>query len=69
MAELNLHLEESLENKKKAFRNDGEKMGQVNDFLDDILEKAKSEADKRSKQKQKGKIVRNFCYYFRILCY
>lgn len=57
MAELTIHLEEPIHYKIQQFKADNEKMAQVNEFLDDLLEKAKAEAETRAKQKQKGKLV------------
>lgn len=58
MAELTIQLEEPIHYKVQQFKADSEKMVQVNEFLDDLLEKAKIEAEIRSKQKPKGKLVR-----------
>lgn len=61
MAELTIRLEEPIHYKIQQFKADSDRMGQVNEFLDDLLEKAKIEAETRSKQKQKGRLVSN-CY-------
>lgn len=58
MAELTIHIEEPIEYKIQEFKEDREKMLQINEFLDDVFEKAKLEAENRLRQKQKGKLVR-----------
>lgn len=57
MAELTIHIEEPVQYKMQEFKADNDKMLQINEFLDDVFEKAKLEAEKRLKQKQKGKLV------------
>lgn len=66
MTEFTLTLEEPLEYRVASFKNDADKMKQVNDFLDDILFKARIEAESKINHKQKGKSVStifvSFCF-------
>lgn len=57
MADLQLDLNQSLELQIAQFKNDPDKMKDVDDFLNELCEKACEEADKRNGNKQKGKIV------------
>lgn len=57
MAELNLDLEQSLQLRMAQFKSDPEKMQDVNDFLNDLFEKAQKEAELRNGTKSKGKLV------------
>lgn len=57
MSELKLDLEkQSLQLRMAEFRSDPEKMQNVNDFLNDLFEKAQKEAQIRN-GKSKGKVV------------
>lgn len=56
MADLQLDLNQSLELRIAQFKNDPEKMQDVNDFLNELMEIACQEAEKRNGNK-KGKIV------------
>lgn len=48
MAELKLEIHEPLETRIKQFKKDPEKMKDVNDFLNQLLEKATTEAEVRN---------------------
>ncbi|KAF7282896.1 hypothetical protein GWI33_001799 [Rhynchophorus ferrugineus] len=57
MANLQLDLNQSLDLRIAQFKNDPEKMAEVNDFLSDVFEKAQKEAEQRSDgNKSKGKL-------------
>lgn len=56
---LTLQLNEPLETRIAEFRNDPEKMKDVNEFLNELFENAKTEAHNR--QKQKSKLVSFIC--------
>ncbi|XP_030754721.1 uncharacterized protein LOC115881401 isoform X2 [Sitophilus oryzae] len=56
MADLQLDLNQSLDLRIAQFKNDPEKMADVNDFLNEIFEKAQKEADRRSSGGKKGKL-------------
>ncbi|XP_072379261.1 uncharacterized protein [Diabrotica undecimpunctata] len=55
MAELSLDLNNSLDMRIAEFKNDPEKMKIVNEFLNEIFDKAQKEAEKKC-SKQKGKL-------------
>ncbi|KAF7282895.1 hypothetical protein GWI33_001799 [Rhynchophorus ferrugineus] len=58
MANLQLDLNQSLDLRIAQFKNDPEKMAEVNDFLSDVFEKAQKEAEQRSDgNKSKGKLM------------
>ncbi|XP_030754719.1 uncharacterized protein LOC115881401 isoform X1 [Sitophilus oryzae] len=57
MADLQLDLNQSLDLRIAQFKNDPEKMADVNDFLNEIFEKAQKEADRRSSGGKKGKLT------------
>lgn len=50
MSELHLDLNQPLEQRIDQFKNDEEKMREVNGFINDILEKARLEAENRADQ-------------------
>ncbi|XP_056633854.1 uncharacterized protein LOC130443309 [Diorhabda sublineata] len=55
MAEFHLDLNNSLDMRIAEFKNDPEKIKVVNEFLNEIFEKAQKEAEKKN-GKQKGKL-------------
>ncbi|XP_074041226.1 uncharacterized protein [Leptinotarsa decemlineata] len=55
MGDMYLDLNQSLDMRIAQFKNDPDKMKDVNDFLNELFEKAKKEAEKRN-GKQKGKL-------------
>lgn len=57
MGELQLDLNKSLALRVADFKNDPEKMKEVNAFLNELFEKAQKEAQHRSNTKQKHKLV------------
>lgn len=57
MTELHLDLNQSLDLRISEFKNDPEKMKDVNEFLNEIFDKAQREAEKRS-GKHRSKLVR-----------
>ena len=58
MADLHLDLNQSLDLRIAQFKNDPDKMAEVNEFLNEIFEKAQKDADQRSNaNKAKGKLV------------
>lgn len=63
MGELKLDLNQSLALRVADFKNDPEKMKEVNDFLNELFEKAQKEAQSRSNTKQKHKLVSNTCQF------
>lgn len=50
---MELNIEKPLENRIEEFRSDPEKMKDVNDFLSEVLEKAKTEAEHRTSKQHK----------------
>ncbi|XP_060524797.1 uncharacterized protein LOC132701119 [Cylas formicarius] len=57
MTSLELDLNQSLDLRIAQFKNDADKMRDVNDFLGDLFDKAQKEAEKRNgSAKQKGKL-------------
>lgn len=57
MADLHLELNKSLDLRIAQFKNDPDKMRDVNEFLNELFDKAQREVAKRN-GKQKGKLVR-----------
>lgn len=57
MADLQLELNAPLELRIQEFKNDPEKMQDVNDFLTELFKEAQREAEQRNGNKQKGKLV------------
>lgn len=58
MADLHLDLNQSMDLKVTQFKNDPEKMTEVNEFLNEIFEKAQKEAEqRRNGDGSKGKLV------------
>lgn len=57
MADLHLELNKSLDLRIAQFKNDPDKMRDVNEFLNELFDKAQKEVAKRN-GKQKGKLVR-----------
>lgn len=67
MADLRLDLNnQSLDMRIAQFKNDPEKMKDVNEFLNELLEKAQKEAEKRN-SKQKSKLVRTLNFMLIII--
>lgn len=67
MADLQLDLNQSLELRIIQFKNDPEKVKVVNEFLNEMFEKAQKEVEKRN-GKQKSKLVRKLdCIFWRDL--
>lgn len=60
---LRLDLDQSLQLRMTQFKNDPEKMQEVNDFLNELFEKAQKEAEIR-KGNKKGKLVYLFHHPF-----
>ncbi|RZC39522.1 hypothetical protein BDFB_010626 [Asbolus verrucosus] len=56
MAELDLNLEQSLQLRMAQFKSDPEKMQDVNEFLNELFEKAQKEAEARNGTKSKSKL-------------
>ncbi|KAJ3627333.1 hypothetical protein MTP99_014719 [Tenebrio molitor] len=56
MAELNLDLDQSLQLRMAQFKSDPEKMQDVNEFLNELFEKAQKEAETRNGTKSKSKL-------------
>ncbi|XP_019881249.1 uncharacterized protein LOC109609069 [Aethina tumida] len=56
MADLQLELNAPLELRIQEFKNDPEKMQDVNDFLTELFKEAQREAEQRNGNKQKGKL-------------
>ncbi|CAG9769490.1 unnamed protein product [Ceutorhynchus assimilis] len=57
MADLHLDLNQSIDLRVAQFKNDPEKMTQVNDFLNEMFEKAQKEAEQRQNGRTKGKLT------------
>lgn len=55
MADLQLDLNAPLEQRINEFKNDSEKMREVNDFLNELFDKAKVEAEVKMNSKHKNK--------------
>ncbi|KAJ8962142.1 hypothetical protein NQ318_018099 [Aromia moschata] len=55
MADLHLELNQSLDLRIAEFKNDPDKMRDINEFLNDLIEKAQKEAARRN-GKHKGKL-------------
>lgn len=57
MTDLHLELNQSLDLRIAQFKNDPDKMREVNEFLNELFDKAQKEVARRN-GKQKGKLVR-----------
>lgn len=57
MGDLKLDLNQPLELRIAEFKNDPEKMKEVNDFLNELFDKAQKEAENKSNNKHKNKLV------------
>lgn len=71
MTELQLDLNQSIDLRISEFKNDAEKMKDINEFLNEIFDKAQREAEKRS-GKNRSKLVRQtiiFSLRFSIINY
>lgn len=62
MVDLQLDLNAPLEQRINAFKNNPENMKQVNDFLNELFEKAKEQAEIKMNAKHKNKLVSVFCF-------
>lgn len=57
MANLQLEFNAPLEQRINEFKNDPEKMKEVNDFLNELFDKARVEAELKMNSKHKNKFV------------
>lgn len=57
--------EGSLEERVAAFKSDPEKLRQANEFVDQLIQQAKKEAELKQKDKERNKFVSIYVYFSR----